>query len=42
MSANDGIYRLKDGIDWFTDLTVQDNLVVKVKGPWRAELEGKG
>lgn len=37
---NDGTWRLKDGREWETKLTIQDNLVVRVDGLWRDELEG--
>ena len=37
----DGRYKLRDGHEWQTTLTVRDNLVEQVDGPWRAELEGR-
>lgn len=41
MNANDGRYKPRDGHEWQTILTVRDNLVEQVDGPWREGLEGR-
>jgi len=40
MSATDGIYRLSDGGESHSVITVRDGWVQEVKGLWRSELEG--
>jgi hypothetical protein len=37
----DGVYRLSDGGEWSTLLTIKDGWVQKVDGPWQRDLEGQ-
>jgi len=37
----DGIYRLSDGREWSTLITVRNGWVQKVDGPWQRDLEGQ-
>jgi len=41
MSATDGIYRLSDGGESHSVITVRDGWVQEVKGLWKRELEGQ-
>jgi len=38
---NDGVYRLSDGGEWSTLLTIKDGWVQEVRGMWQRDLEGQ-